>query len=256
MRYMEACAEASGTFDGVVGGEETGLAVAYLGVQGGSLLRRALVFALGVGKVGLHHTLLLAVGYDELAGVAEEVVELFGVVDQHVSCRGAEEELDGGVASGLDSQKVVDVVVGGTEHESVVDCRIACREVLFAFQCLQGSGLWFGVGHVDHRGDAAGTCGAALAVEGAGGVLRLAAVAEVHVCVYYPRKEQQAPGIYYGCRGHAFGNGTKPWVGSLEHFGNAVALDEDRTNENAALVDDGRIINQCIQNGIVFAFIC
>ena len=91
MGHMEAGAVLAGTFDGFVGAEEAGLVVAYFGMQGCGFAGGTLIFALGIGQVGLHHSLLLAVGHDEFAGVAEEVVELLGVVDQHVACAGAKE---------------------------------------------------------------------------------------------------------------------------------------------------------------------
>ena len=48
MCHMESGAVFAGTFDGVVGAEETGLAVANLGMQGGRLLGSTFVLKLGV----------------------------------------------------------------------------------------------------------------------------------------------------------------------------------------------------------------
>ena len=178
-------------------------------------------------------------GHDEFAGVAEESVELVGVVDEHVARRGAEEELDGGVACGWDGQEVVDVVVGGAEHKAVVDGAVACRQGLLGLEGLEGDGLRLGVGHVDNGGDAAGAGGAALAVEGAGGILGIAAVAEVHVGVDDAGHEDEAFGLYQVESG-------KWKVESLafDNLLNHIVIDDYRPLVDTSFVNNGGIVNQ------------
>ena len=161
------------------------------------LARSTLEFSLGVEQVRLDDLLLFAVRHDEFAGIAEEVVELLGIVDQHVARARTKEKLDGSVACGVNGEECVDILVGGTEHEPVVDRRIACREGFLAFEGFERGGLWIGVGHVDDRGHTTGACGAALAIERSRGILGIAAVAEMHMRVDHSRQKQKPLCINY-----------------------------------------------------------
>ena len=230
---MEAGVVLAGAFDGFVGGDETGFAVADFGMQGGVLAFLPGKLHLVVSQVGLDDALFLAVGYDELAALGEELVEDIGFVDQHVAGAAAQEELDGGVAQRVDGQQVVDVVVGGSEHESVVDGTLLGGQRLFVFEVGKGGGLRVSVGHVDDGGDTPGQGGIALGGEvGLGGEAR---VAEVDMGVDDAGYDI-AP---FGRKGL----GVTQCRGTLD---NPSVVDEEVARGDGALVDDGAVLDDVV----------
>ena len=172
-------------------------------------------------------------GYDELAALGEELVEHVGFVDQHVARAAAQEELDGGVAQGVDGQQVVDIVVGGTEHESVVDGTLISGQRLFVFEVGEGGGLRIGVGHVDDGGDTPGKRGSALGGEvGLGGEAR---VAEVDMGV----DDAGYDITPFGRKGLR----VTQRRGTLD---NPSVVDEEVALGDGALVDDGAVLDDVV----------
>ena len=150
--YMQACAVFAGTLDGFVCRNETGLGVAYLGVEGGGLMLRAGKLQLVVTHVGLDDALVLAVRHYQLVALTEELVQRLRLVDQHVTGAAAQEEFDGCVTVDGDAEQFLDIVVGGTQHKAVVDRALLGGDVFFLLQKGERSGLRVGVGHIDDGG--------------------------------------------------------------------------------------------------------
>ena len=81
----------------------------------------------------------------------------------------------------VDRRNDINVVVGGTDEEAVVDVRLACSVGILVVECLERCGLRIGVGHVEIRRDTAKRSRAALCFDV--GLLCQSGVAEVHMVV-------------------------------------------------------------------------
>ena len=75
----------------------------------------------------------------------------------------------------------IDVVVGGTDEEAVVDVRLACCVGILVVECLERCGLRIGVGHIEIGRDTAKCSCTAFRFDV--GLLCQSGVAEVHMVV-------------------------------------------------------------------------
>ena len=225
---METGTVFAGTLDGFVGGDKAGFAVADFGVQVGFLAFFALELHLVVAEVGLYDAFVFAVRHYQFTAFAKETVEGVGFVDEHVACAAAEEKFDGGIAEGVDGEELLEVVVGGSQHEAVVDGTLLGCNALFGFQLVEGGGLRLGVGHVDDGGDSSGEGCAAFG--GEVGFVGESGVAEMDMGVNNPGEDIAS----FGREGLRFAQG-----GCI--LDKTTVMDEEVAFGEGAFVDDSAV---------------
>ena len=87
----------------------------------------------------------------------ENLTQGFLLVHQHVAGGRAHEEFHAGHFTGIYAAKQIHIVGCGTDEKAVVDATLARCDFPLCFQVFGRCGLRHGVGHVEHRGNTAGS---------------------------------------------------------------------------------------------------
>ena len=208
----------------------------------GHVLAVALAESIGVGADDLF--VLPVHGYQP--GEREDTLQCLFLVNEHVACGGAEEDLQPRNLLRVEPVNLRGVVVGGAEEEGVVgvgDVRGASHLVLPG---LKRHRLGLGVGHIHEGGDASGHCGTALCLDVS--LMGETRVAEVHLVVDDARQQPLAAKVLCCLAGglQFFGRVT------FADFGYAVAVDDEVAGEVVIACDDAGVVEQCAGHQIFF----
>ena len=205
--------------------------------------RIAVLFLEGL-QVGIDHRRVFAVRDDRGRAFAEDRVQRFRVVDQHVAGRSTHEHLH---ARGLLRVQRTDrfqVVIAGAVVEAVVGPGAAARELVLGFQDGRIQRRRVGVGHVHEAGQATGHGRGRFAGDVA--LVGQARFAEMHLVVDHAG-QQPAPGGVH----HLLAVARRQPVADLR---NAAVLDAQVAVEGAAFVDHPGVGDE--GGGHVSVFLC
>ena len=205
--------------------------------------RIAVLFLEGL-QVGIDHRRVFAVRDDRGRAFAEDRVQRFGVVDQHVAGRSTHEHLHARRLLRVQRTDGVQVVIAGAVVEAVVGPGAAARELVLGFQDGRIQRRRVGVGHVHEAGQATGHGRRRFAGDVA--LVGQARFAEVHLVIDHAR-EQPAPGRVH----HLLAVARRQPVADLR---DAAVLDAQVAVEGAAFVDHAGIGDE--GGGHVNVFLC
>lgn len=192
--------------------------------------------------------LVLAMGGYQHAGFREDGAQGFHPVYQHVARAGSHEQLHAAYPGLVQFLQQVDIVVGRSEVEGIVDDAFGGGVGKLLFQGFQRGGLGVAVRHVHEGGHASG-CGSGCF----GGHVRLvgqARVTEMHVVVNDTWNEVTAVGVYLfvARAGRAFV--------CVKHFADDFVFYDYGTGKAAAFVHDKGVVypgtfhDNCLSEGV------
>lgn len=203
-----------------------------------------------IGVVTIQPFRLLHVGVDD-GGVftmrhdgqrccsGEDCLQRFLTVDQHVACAAAHKQFDARNAVNIQLSEQMDIVVGGSEEETVVDMAASLAQCELLFQRLQRCGLRNSVRHIKERGDT--TVGGSTALALDIGLVGKARLTEMDMGIDDARQNKTPRGIYFmvemlmGCMGVCY------------DIGDAVVANDNGTLRRASFVDDRSVRYKCLQ---------
>ena len=132
-------------------------------------------------NIGANYCLILAVDGNDGRHLRKQPLERRTLVDEHIAGGSAQKRLHSAHLSEIHSFHLVDVVVGGTHIETVVDVRGGSGTLVFRLESVESDSLRLGVWHVHKRGYTAHQCRTRLALDV--GFVRQSRLAEVHLVV-------------------------------------------------------------------------
>ena len=171
---------------------ETSLGAAYRRVQ-----RHVGVVAIGRAgslHVAVYDGCVFTMNHDRHAGGAEDALQSIALVDEHVACRRAHEELYARYAVGVEPVEEGHIGICGTEEERMVDVTFARGQGKLVVKRLQCRGLRHGVRHVENGGHA--TCRRRPALAFHVGLVCKAGLTEMHMVVDDARQNVTARSVY------------------------------------------------------------
>ena len=209
---------------------------------------------LDAGLVGPDARFRLAMGRHDGRGRGEQRLQGLLVVDQHVARRRAHEKLDAADTAVVGLRYFLEIVVGGSQPESIVGPRLGTGQVHLVLPGGQRHRGRVGVGHVEKGGHASRHRRHRLG--GDVGLVRQPRLAEMHMGVDHPGQQPQPPGL------DALHSGpqTAQFIGQEGRKGRALGINaghkavfnQDRTLHLPAFVDYRCITDQGSRHGLSF----
>ena len=149
---------------------------------------------LGTGHVAIDDVRIFTMRHQGQLATLEDTLQDLLAVNEHVSRRRTHKELDARDAGSVELAEGIDIVVGGTIEEGIVDMALLTSQCLFLFQSLQRGGLRIAVRHIEVAGDATGSCRTALRIDVC--LFRQSWLTEVYVVVDDTWQYVATRGIY------------------------------------------------------------
>ncbi|EJX07836.1 hypothetical protein EVA_04053 [gut metagenome] len=159
-------------------------------------------------------------------------------VHQHIACGSPHKQLDATHFMMVEMQDLVEVVVGSTEEETIIDMTIRACQVELCLIILPRGSLRHRIRHIKNRSDTSRCSSTTLGAE-----IRLVSeprIAEMDMVVDHARKEIATCGIHF-----LIGRNFRYRILSFEDFLNMMVYNKHRANKAASFVDYGRILDQC-----------
>ena len=194
---------------------------------------------LKVDHIAIDDGRVLTMRHDGQMGRGEDALQSLITVNEHIARARAHEELDAGDAVLVELTEQVGIVICGSKEERIVHVTLFSRQTVLVFQCLQRSGLRYGVGHIEIGGDT--TCGCSYALRIDVGLFRHARLTEVHVVINNAWQHIAARGINRICTVCFMGGSMQLaiWHDSLD----GIPINNNIANESPSFVDDSTTFN-------------
>ena len=177
---------------------------------------------------------VLAMCHDGERNVLKDAPQLVVIIHEHVSCTASHEKFDGRRAVRISMENLVEVVVGGSQVESVVDVAFLCTYSVTFLQQRESGGLGNDIGHVKDSGHSSRCCSACLCLHiSLGGQAWVA-----HVNVFVDDAWQEETSLRF----HLFLSLEMDFL-VVGNAGDASLANEERANKAFSLVDDCGVLD-------------
>ena len=187
----------------------------------------------------LRHTLIdascvLAMCHDGERNVLKDATQLVVIIHEHVSCTASHEKFEGRRTVRISMENLVEVVVGGSQVESVVDVALLCTYSVAFLQQREGGGLGNNIGHIKDGGHSSCCSSACLCLHvSLGGQAWVA-----HVDVFIDDAWQEETSLCF----HLFLSLEMDFL-VVGDAGDASLANEERASKAFSLVDDCGVLD-------------